>query len=92
MVAAHAWYIEIFGQSAGRLVADGDRFVFHAAVQTLLELDRCSFSRDSLKPSRRFIRCGYGACTGVRPTFVPRVRRREKKLRASSVTSRFSEF
>lgn len=43
MVAAHACDIEIFGQSAGRLVADGDRFVFHAADQTLLELDRCSF-------------------------------------------------
>lgn len=44
MVSAHACDIEIFGQSAGRLVADGDRFVFHASDQTLLELDRCSFS------------------------------------------------
>jgi hypothetical protein len=40
---AHACDIEIFGRSAGRLVADGGRFIFHAADQTLWELDRRSF-------------------------------------------------
>ncbi len=43
MVAPQVCDIEIFGQPAGRLIADGDLFIFHAADQTHLELDRCSF-------------------------------------------------
>jgi hypothetical protein len=44
VVDANACDIEIFGRSAGRLVADGDRFVFYAADQIFWELDWRSFN------------------------------------------------
>jgi hypothetical protein len=44
VVDANVCDIEIFGRPAGRLVADGDRFVFYAVDQTLWELDWRSFN------------------------------------------------
>jgi hypothetical protein len=43
MVNSNAHDVEIFGRFAGRLVANGSRFVLNAANQTLWELDRRSF-------------------------------------------------
>ena len=64
MVDANACDIEIFGRPAGRLVADGNRFVFYAADQTFWNWAGAP-SMDLLKSKRRFTRRGYGACTGV---------------------------
>jgi hypothetical protein len=44
VVDANVCDIEIFGRPAGRLVADGNRFVFYAADQTFWELDWRSFN------------------------------------------------
>ena len=67
MVDANGCDIEIFGRPAGRLVANGDRFVFYAADQTFWELDWCSFNgltevEEAINQAwvRRMHRCARG--------------------------------
>lgn len=68
MLDANACDIEIFGRFAGRLVADGGRFVFRAAIKRSGSWTDVP-STDPLKPRRRFIEPLQGVRIGEHLTF-----------------------